>query len=219
MKRRVAVLGLGEFGKALATELTRLGVEVLAVDVSARKVEAVRDLVASACMADIRDGDALHELFATSFDVAVVAIGGGLEAAILATLHLKQLNVDEIWVEANTRDRAEVLKRVGATRILSPEGDMGRRLAQQMANPNLIEFLPLTSGFGVVEAPAPKWTVGKTLKDLELRNRFSLAVISIRSLDGKVSIVPGGLAQIGEGDVLTLVGSDSDLASFRDSQG
>lgn len=213
---RYAVLGLGEFGQALSSELSHLGCEVLAVDRNPKLVEKARDEVAMAAVADIRSAAALRELFNTPFDGAVIAIGGNLEASILATLHLQELKVPRILAEATTPEAAEVLRRVGATDIFSPERDSGRRLAGRLANPNLVEFIPLTSGYGVVEVEAPAWTHGKTLAELDLRRRFSLAAIAIRSPDEGVAVVPGGRAQIRPGDKLTLVGRDEDLAKFRE---
>ncbi len=215
-KKRIAVLGLGQFGMSLARELAKLGVEVLAVDASTKKVEDIRDEVAIAAKADVRERRALEELFASPFDVAVVSIGTSLESAIMATLHLKDLGVAEIWAEASTDERATVLERVGATRIISPERDMGRRSAARLANPNLVDFLPLEGDWGVVEADAPDWCIGKTLGDLDLRNEMKLAVIAIRKPDGNVVVVPGAEAPIEDGDCLTVVGREKDLARLTD---
>ena len=213
-KRRFAVLGLGQFGTALSVDLAKLGCEVLAVDRSLPKVEAIRDKVTRACAADIRDRAALEELITSPYNAAVIAMGNSLEAAILATLHLKDLGIEEVWVEASTPDRAEVLKRVGATRVFSPERDMGRRVAQSLSNPNLIEFLPLTEGYGVVEVEAPSWLHGKTLAEVDLRRTMHLAVIAMRETDGTTRIAPGGQAKIQQGSVLTLVGSDEHIRDF-----
>jgi len=214
-KRRYAVLGLGQLGRNMARELTRLGCEVLAVDRNAKAVDSIRDEVASAAVADIRDKEALRELFSSHFDGAVVAIGGSLEAAIMATLYLREMGIAEIWAEANADDRADVLQRVGATRIIAPERDMGRRLAQQLVNPNLVDFLPLTAGHGVVELEAPAWTHEKTLAELDLRKNMSLAVVAVHRSGGPV-IIPGGQTKLTAGDRIVLVGKDSDLTRFRE---
>jgi trk system potassium uptake protein TrkA len=217
-KRRFAVLGLGQFGSALAGELSRLGCEVLAVDVDPARVEAIRDDVASAATADISDPEALKELFSRPFDAVVIATGGALEAAIIATLHIRDLGVGEIWAEANSPDRAEVLRRVGATHILQPELDMGQRLAKRLAHPNMLEYLPIQEGYAVAELDAPEWTHGKTLAELDLRRKESLAVISIRSVGDETTVVPGGDTKIRPGDVLTLVGQDGNLEAFQASK-
>lgn len=215
MSRRFAVLGLGQLGRNMVRELTRLGCEVLAVDMDPKAVATVKDAAAVAAVADIRDKEALKELFTAPFDGAVLAIGGSLEATIMATLYLKEMGVREIWAEANTDDRAEVLARVGATRIVAPERDMGRRLAQQLVNPNLVDFLPLTEGHGVVEVNAPTWAHGKTLAELNLRKEMNLAVVAVHRKGGSV-IVPGGATRLQEGDKLVVVGRDADLTRFRE---
>ena len=94
-------------------------------------------------------------------------------------------------------------------------GDQARRLAQSLANPNLLEFIPLTEGYGVVEVEAPEWTLGKTLGDLDLRNNMNVAVIAIRDVDGVIAVVPGAGASVNPGDRITLVGRDSDLNAFQ----
>ncbi|MGH7163108.1 MAG: potassium channel family protein [Planctomycetota bacterium] len=215
-RRRFAVLGLGEFGSALAQELAKVGCEVLAVDHDPKRVDPLRDRVMSVAVADVRDRDALRQLLSTPFDGAVVAIGDVLEASILATLHLKELGVGEIIVEATSPERATVLERVGATRVVSPDAESGRQLARRLANPNLLEFIPLATGFGVIELEAPAWAKGKTLAELDLRKKWNLAVIALRSPDAKVTLVPGGAARVEERARLTLVGRDADLARFRE---
>jgi len=215
-RKRFAILGLGKFGTTLASELSRLGYEVLAVDQDARAVDAVRDEVTVAAVADVRDRHALGELFTAPFDGAVVAIGTNLEAAILATLFLKENGVPTIIAEAATRDRAEVLQRVGATEVVSPELEIGKRLAKRLSNPNLIEFIPLVKGYLAIEVEAPAWTAGKTLAELNLHRTMNLAVLAITHKGGEIALVPGGAAKVGAGDKLALLGRESDLERFRE---
>lgn len=214
--KRCLVVGLGEFGKTLAIELAKLNMEIVAVDVTDRRVAAVRDAVASAVTADIRDPDAVAELCSGTFDFAILTMSGSLEASILGIIHLKQHRVEEIWAEANDGSRAEVMRRVGATRVFSPERDFARRFAQRLARQDLAEFIPIAEGFGVVEMEAPVWMHGKTLVQLELRNTYDVAVISVTTADGDVTVVPNPGREIVEGDTLVLVGSDANLARIRE---
>ena len=215
-QRRFAVLGLGQFGHSLAVELAKLGCEVIAVDMSSKKIEAIRNEVSMAAAGDIRDRAVLEEMCGHAIDVAVIAIGGSLEASVLAILHLLDLGVKDIRAEASTDDRALALSKVGATRILSPERDMGRRVAQGLANPNMVEFLPLTEGHGVVEMEAPSWTHGKTLAELALRRTMGLAVIAVRPPEEGPVVVPGGDTKLDHKYRVTLVGRDQDLTKFRE---
>lgn len=214
--KRCIVIGLGEFGRTIATELARLGVEVMAVDRSEKRIMAVRDLVASAAAADVRDPEVIKELCSSKFDLAIIAIGGSLESSILAAMHLKQQKVDEIWAEANDPAREEVLRRIGVDRLFSPERDLGRRMAQRIARQDLAEFIPIAEGHGVIEMPAPQWMIGKTLLQLDLRKTHNVAVISVRSAGGEITVVPKAGREVREGDTLILVGKDEDLAKVRE---
>lgn len=215
-RRRYAVLGLGQFGAALAQELARLGIDVMAVDASPARAEAIKDKVMSVAVADVRDREALQEIFRAGYDGAVVAIGDHLEAEILATFFLKEFGLPEIVVEAKTPERAEVLRRVGATRTVSPELEFGARLARRLATPNLLEYVPLAKGHGVIDIETPAWAEGKTLQQLDLRRKYGLAVIGIVHADGTAVMIPGGDAAIRKGSRLTLVGNEENLAHFRE---
>jgi len=214
--KRCIVAGLGEFGRTVAVELAKLGVEVLALDRSERRVMEVRDRVASTASADVRDPEVFNELCSTPFDMAIIAIGGSLESSILAAMHLLQHDVGEIWAEANDAAREEVLRRVGVHRLFSPERDLGRRMAQRIARQDLAEFIPIAAGHGVIEMTAPEWMVGKTLLQLELRNKYEVAVISVRNAGGEVTVVPKAGREIREGDTLVIVGKDEHLAKVRE---
>ena len=215
--KRIAVLGLGQFGGSLAQELALLGCEVLAIDSNEARVQEVRDAVTSAAIADVREREALSELINAPFDIGVVATGGALEAAILAVLHLKELGVSDVWAEAPNDDGAEVLRRVGADRIFSPERDAGRRLAQRLANPNMVEFLPVMKGYGICEVEAPSFTHGRTLAELDLRNKRGLAIVAVRG-QSSATMVPTAATTIVEGDVIVVVGKDADIAKFRETE-
>ncbi|MFQ5844896.1 MAG: potassium channel family protein [Planctomycetota bacterium] len=213
-RRKYAVLGLGEFGRAVALELSQLGREVLAIDINPKRVEEVQEHVALAAVADVREREALQELMETPFDVAVVATGGNFEAAILATLHLRAMGVTELVAEASSEERADVLLRVGATRIVSPELDMGKRLARRLGRKNLVEFIPLSPGYAVVEIEAPESLIGKTLAEADVRRKYHVAVIALRSRDGTDTLIPGGATPISPGDRLTLAGGEEAIERF-----
>ncbi|MHC4955797.1 MAG: potassium channel family protein [Planctomycetota bacterium] len=215
-KKRCIVVGLGEFGRTMAVDLARLGVDVLAVDRVEKRVAMVRDDVTVAAVADVKDGEAIKELVSTKFDLAIIAIGGSLESSILAAMHLKANGVDEVWAEAGESAREDVLRRIGVDRVFSPERDLARRLAQRIARQDLADFIPLAEDHGVIEMPAPEWMVGKTLLQLDLRKEMNVAVISITTAGGQVTVVPRAGREIKEGDTLVLVGSDEDLLKLRE---
>ena len=214
--KRCIVVGLGEFGRTIAVELAKLGVEVLAVDRNPRPVAAIRDDVSVAAVADVREAEVFKELITSRFDLAIIAIGGSLEAAILAAMHLKAADVGEVWAEASEADREEVLRRVGVDQVFSPERDLARRLANRIARQDSADFIPIAEGYGVVDMPAPVWMIGKTLVQLDLRKEMRVMILSIRTAGGKVTMVPQAGREIKEGDTLLLVGSDEDLLKVRE---
>jgi len=214
--KRCIVVGLGEFGRTIAVELSKAGVDVLAIDRNPKHIAAIRDEVSVAAVADVREPEVFKELLSSHFDLAIIAIGGSLESAILAAMHLKAADVGEVWAEASEPDREEVLRRVGVDRVFSPERDLARRLAQRIARQDDADYIPIAEGYGVIEIPAPDWMLGKTLVQLDLRQEMNVAVLSIRSAGGNVTMVPQAGREIKEGDTLLLVGSDADLLKVRE---
>jgi len=213
---RVAVLGLGEFGESLALELARLGCEVIAADRDSRVVERLKDRVARAATADVRQVEAVRELFDTRPDVGVIAMGNRLEASILAVLHLQELEVPRIVVEVTNDDNAEVMRRLGADEIVSPERDSGRRMARRILEPDILDQLTLGPGYSVVEVEAPAWTHGKTIGDV-VRGGNGRRVLVVALLSGDdVAVAPSHHEMIRASDRLTLIGRDEDLGDFRE---
>jgi trk system potassium uptake protein TrkA len=211
---RVAVLGLGEFGESLAVELARLGCEVIAVDRDSSVVERLKDKVARAASADVREIEAMRELFTTRPDVGVIAMGDRLEASILAVLHLQELKVPRIVVEVTSSDNAEVMRRLGADEIVSPERDSGRLIARRILDPDILEHLSLAPAHSIIEVEAPKWTHGKTVGDVTA-GKQRLLIVAVLSGEDDVAVAPSRDREIRPGDRLTLIGRNKDLADFR----
>jgi trk system potassium uptake protein TrkA len=214
---RVAVLGLGEFGESLAVELARQGCEVIAVDRDSGIVERLKDRVARAAAADVRQAEAMRELFTTRPDVGVIAMGDRLEASILAVLHLQELEVPRIVVEVTNADNEEVMRRLGATEIVSPERDSGTRMAHRILNPDLVEHLRLARGHSIIEVEAPAWTRGKTVGEVCAGKQRRLLIVALLPGNDRkeIAVAPPHDEVIRAGDRLTLIGRDKDLAEFQ----
>lgn len=150
-RQQIIVIGLGVYGATIAMELTRLGHDVLGVDMDERRVDNRAEDITHAVIADVTEENALDEIDAGDYDVGVVAIGRNLEAAILATLHLRELGVETVWAKALTREHKRILERVGATRIISPEAEMGEMVAQELNYPMVNNYIGLGDDEFVVE--------------------------------------------------------------------
>jgi trk system potassium uptake protein TrkA len=226
--QRVAVIGLGRFGTALARQLARSGAEVIAADMDMELVNDLRDDVAVAVRIDSTDRLALEAQEIDTVDAAVVAIGENFEAALLTTVILKKLGVPRIVCRAQTEFHAEIFRQIGATEVIQPEVQAGERLGHSLANPQLEDLVPLGEGYTLIELRAPREFQGKSLKALALRQTYGVNLISIRrptgiptadkdSNDSKnggyhVIGVPRSEELIEPGDVLIVVGSDEALA-------
>jgi trk system potassium uptake protein TrkA len=212
---KTVVVGLGRFGSTVARELARGGAEVLAVDRSARLAEGVADEVAVAVGFDATDPANLQAYDVGSMDAAVVAIGNNFESSVLVTMHLKALGVETVHAKALNEMQAAVLRRVGADRIITPEEDMGRRLAEHLLHESVVDFVELPAGFSLRRLPAPGDWLGKSLAELKLLGEHRLNLIQIHRDRGKgedrstESIpLPDGATVLVEGDVVDVIGPD-----------
>ncbi|MBN1945741.1 MAG: TrkA family potassium uptake protein [Bradymonadales bacterium] len=214
--RRICVIGLGHFGAGLARSLAR-HCEVLALDSNMQRVNAIADDVQRALCLDARDQAALASVVSSDFDEAVVSIGESLEASILCTLHLVRIGVPVIRAKADSADHAAILRSIGAKHIVFPEEEAAERLALQMLNPNLLDFIPLGREYRVMDIVAPAAFHGRSLVSLKIRNRFGLFVIAIKRQDGATFIfLPGPDQVIEPGDILVMIGKENDILRIRD---
>lgn len=210
MKQSVLVIGLGRFGSAAARELMALGHEVLAVDKDEAAINDIAPDVTHAVQADASDADALKAIGAADFSHAIVAISGDAEPSIFATMALRTLGVQNVIAKAGTTLHGAILERVGATRVVYPEREMGARVAHAFSTSLVIDYLDVAPGFGIVRFRPPKSWVGRTLRDLDIQTRFTLTPIALRR-GSDVTVNPHRDMTIGADDELVLIGTDAKL--------
>ena len=225
MARKVAVIGLSTFGYQLACELERLGGDVLAIDSDAEIVQEIRDHVRRAVVCDALDRESLREVGVGDVDVVVIGLRSRLDASILTTMYVQDLGVKEIVALAVSDDHRRALERLGAGRIIFPEKDMASRLASHLLLPNLIDYLWVAPGYGMVEVEAPESFRGKSLVDLNIRRQFGVTVVAIRSPESEAvegqpqpedatPFVPTPDYVFYPGDRLIVFGKDDDIRRF-----
>ncbi|MFO7546255.1 MAG: TrkA family potassium uptake protein [Trueperaceae bacterium] len=212
--RQFLVIGAGRFGSALATTLFELGHEVVVIDEREEAVEAVMERVTHAVIADATEEETLRKIGAANFDTVIVAIGHDLEANILATVAAKSIGAKHVVAKATGNLAARVLLKVGADEVIRPEHDMGRRLAQQLATPSIVDAFKLGDAHGVVEVEAGAKLTG-TLAHLRLPNRFGVQVIAVNR-GGELDISPGADYVLEPGDRVVIIGSNDAIARFRE---
>lgn len=206
------VIGLGRFGGGLAETLVELGHEVLGVDADPKLVQSFAHRLTHVVEADSTDIEALRQIGVADFSTAVVAIGTDIEASILTTAVLVDLQVPKIVAKAVTESHGKILERVGAHRVIFPEREMGVRVGHSLAGA-MIDYFQLDPGFALVETEAPKELVGKTLAEAEVRKRYGITVVCIKPRDGTFTYATPDTT-VREGDILVVAGETRRAESF-----
>jgi len=213
---KFAVIGLGSFGSNIAKTLYEKGSEVLAVDEDKEKIEQVRTFVSHAVKMEAADKENLQALGIEDMDVVIVSLGPEMEASILTVLYLHELGAKRIVAKALTEDHVKILEAVGATEVIFPEKDMAIKTALKLSCPNVLEYLPLVSGFSIQEIAPPERFIGKSLKELDLRNKYGVQVIAIKELiPEKTTFVPRADFVIKDSDILIIVGKEKALEKIN----
>ena len=203
------VIGMGRFGTAIARELTALGQEVLAIDENEEDVQRVAEDVTQVMQGDAQDEAVLRAVGVRNFDCCVVAVGTDMEASILITVMLKELGAKYIVAKARSAVHAKVLERVGADRVVLPESEMGRKLAQRLTHTNVVDFIGVSEEYSILEIYAPKSWVGKSLVQLGVRQKHKINVLAVRhGENGGLDASPKPDAAIAADDLLLIMGEN-----------
>ena len=214
--RTIGVIGLGNFGRTVATELQRFGNHVIGIDLSEGRVSALADTLSQAMIVDARDETALREAGLGECEIGVVAIGEELEASILSTMNLKLIGVPTVWAKATTKTHHRILSKLGVDRIIHPEVEVGRHIAQVLHNPLVRDYVSLGNGFHVVNFRIPESLEGKALAELPHGGRLNLRCIGV--MRGTEFVGQDGADCRLESDVLLLLlGQRADLRDFAAS--
>lgn len=216
MNKQFVVIGCGRFGSSVAKKLYDLGAEVMTVDKNEETVQNIADFVTYAVQADATDENTIKSLGIRNFDVAVVSIGGDIQSSILVTLMLKELGVKYVVAKAQNDLHGKVLYRIGADRVVFPEREMGIRVASNLVSDNILEYIQLAPDYSIKEIVALSSWIGKTLKELDMRNEYGINVMAIKHGDEiDITISAGEVLQ--EGDVLVVIGHNDNLEKIRKS--
>lgn len=214
--RSFAVIGLGAFGTAVATELARFGNQVIGVDLDERRVAQMASSLSSAVILDTTDEAALREAGIDQYDVALIAIGRDIQASILTTMNLKLLGIGTIWVKASNKTHHRILSKLGADRVILPEQEMGRHAAQMLNNPAVHDYVSLGNSYNVVNLMVTRQLAGKPFSALGIEKDPSLRYLGMmRGTEFIGSAAPD--MPLAEDDRLLLLGRRADLTRFGET--
>lgn len=213
--KQIAILGLGRFGRALARTLVEMGHDVLGVDANETIVEQMAQVLTNCVQADVMDEQTLQSLGMTNFDIVVVGVGNSdVQASIFTTLMLKEMGCEHVVCKVSSNKHARILLKLGADRVVYPERDMGMRFAHSIAQSDVLEFIELSEEYSMMEINAPRYLLGKSIKESDVRSQYNINIVAIRR--GKSVIVnPMPEEVLKEGDVLLAIGETAELTKMH----
>ncbi len=214
--KQFIIIGIGKFGESIATNLYKMGHDVLAVDIDEERVQYIANKVTHAVQADATEEGTLEALGVKHFDGAVVTIGESVQASILITLLCKELGIRHVLVKAQNELHAKVLYKIGADRVVFPERDMGLRIAHSLVSTSFLDYIELTPDYSIVELKAAKDWQGKSLKDLNIRAKYGINIMAIKQ-DDKVVVSPAADDTIQRDDVLVVIGKAEEINRFQEN--
>ncbi len=222
-----AVFGLGIFGTEVCKTLASKGFKVVAADKDKGLVDKIRDTVTQAIQMDSTDEDALRNANLQDADIAIVAMGDSMEASILTTILLRKIGVPYIITRAFSDVHAEVLGQIGATEVVNLEVEEGRRLANKIIAPDVVDLIPVSEDQSLAELRIPEGFIGRSLKELDLRKKYNVNIISIRRTKTEIDdmgnprkkefvFTPKPDDDMKVNDVLVLLGANKDIDKMKE---
>ena len=220
MVEKFAVIGLGQFGRAICKKLSEKGAEVIAIDIDEDRVDEIKDIVSYAVQLDSTDKGALESQNIGDMDAVIVSIGHNFEAMLLTTVKLLEMGVKRLVARTQGETQRKILEKMGVTEILSPEEEVGINIAERLMNPSMLMCMPLPDNYEIVEITAPKSVIGRSIKDLGLVAKYRLNLVTlIESNDDKELHIKGVIEDdeiIQSNHVLVVFGQTKDVERFID---
>lgn len=205
MKRlNILVLGLKTFGRSIVKQLYEYNCEILAIDKDMDRVEEVAEYATEAVQVDIRDTQELKKLSLNNFDVAVVTVDD-LGISIMATMIFEEAGIPKIIVKSTSDIHKKILEKMGVKFIVSPDKEMGIKLAKGIMDINIIDSINASEDYDIVEINVKSKWIGKTLEKLNFRSKYGMNVIGVKKLGAKMEISPEKEYEIEEGDRLIAI--------------
>ncbi len=212
----VLVIGLGRFGTAAAGELIRLDRDVLAIDDDAQLVQTWSEVVTHAVQADARNIDALRQIGAQDFSIAIVAVGSSIEASVLITANLVDLGIPQIWAKAISKSHGTILERIGANHVIYPEAEAGERAAHLVSG-RMLDFIEFDDDFAMVKMRPPKPIRGIPLSESGVRKKFRITVVGVKT-PGEEFTYASPDTVVSDQDLIIVSGNSADIERFANLQ-
>ena len=211
--KTVLIIGLGRFGSTMAMKLHELGHEVMAIDTSEDRINAVLPYVTSAQIGDCANEQYMNSLGIRNFDVCVVAIGDNFQSSLEITSLLKDLGAKFVLSRASRDNHAKFLLRNGADQVVYPEKEMAIRSAVRYSSDNIFDYIELTPEHSIYEIPVPEGWIGRSIIEMNIRKKYNISILAVKYND-TLHPLPGADYTFKANDELIILGANRDINRF-----
>lgn len=203
-KKQILVLGLKTFGMSVIKQLSKYNCDVLAIDKDMDRVEIASEYATHAIQLDIKDGDEIEELSLEDYDIAIITVDD-IEASIMAALLFKEHGIETVIAKAKNNVHKRILGKMEVDKIISPEEEMGIKLAKTLMNVSVIDAINFSDEYSILEINALEKWIGKRLINLDLRNKYAMNVLCIKNPNKDLEISPSPEYIVEKGDILVAI--------------
>jgi len=211
--KQYIVIGCGRFGSSVAKKMCQLGNEVMVIDKDEDSIENIAEQVTHTAIVDVTEERDLKSIGLGNFDVVIVAISSDIRASIMATIMAKEMGVPKIVCKAKDELQAKVLYKIGADKVVFPERDMGIRLAYNLASENILDQINLDPEYSIMEIVTPTNWVGKTIIELNLRAKYDITVLAVKTTSG-LKVMPSPNYKMQEKNILIIIGNTDKIGDI-----
>ena len=202
---------MGRFGQHLCRNLAALDNEIMIVDQEEERLEDMLPLVVSAKIGDCTNETVLRSLGVANFDLCFVCIGTNFQSSLEITSMVKELGAKYVVSKANRDIHAKFLLKNGADEVIYPDRDIAEKLAVRYSADHVFDYIELTDEYSIYEIPPLSEWVGRSLKELMLRNVYHISILAIKRPDGRMNMMPGAEYAIRGDDHLMVIGTKGDI--------
>ena len=178
--KTVLLIGVGRFGRHAAMQLSRLGHQVMAVDIDEERVDEIVPFVTGAQIGDSTNEAFLRSLGVKNFDLCIVAISGDFQSSLETTSMLKELGAACVIARAERDVQAKFLLRNGADHVVYPEKEMAKWAAVRYTGDHILDYIELDEHHAIFEVNVPEAWLGRTIGNLDVRKRFGVNVLAVK---------------------------------------
>ena len=211
--KQYIVIGCGRFGSSVAKKMCQLGNEVMVIDKDEDSIENIAEQVTHTAIVDVTEERDLKSIGLGNFDVVIVAISSDIRASIMATIMAKEMGVPKIVCKAKDELQAKLLYKIGADKVVFPERDMGIRLAYNLASENILDQINLDPEYSIMEIVTPTNWVGKTIIELNLRAKYDITVLAVKTTSG-LKVMPSPNYKMQEKNILIIIGNTDKISDI-----